>query len=128
MIPMTIMGDCICKFVLCSTGNPITATETVVGVVIFIVGVALGIVLTFLVLCAYKCLHYKGSLCLVNVPKQSPPLTVEYQDVQLKSANTGTIAITQNSAYGHGRRATIDTRNQHDVVEEIDLDENIAYI
>ena len=112
---------CLSMIGLCSLS---TVTEITVGVVTFIIGVALGVLLTFLILCIYIRRHHQPSLHPVHAPKQSHPLqqSSEYQDVNLKPAST--IPVTRNTAYGHGRRV-LDKGGQH--IKEIQLEENVAY-
>lgn len=101
-------SDCVCKFVvLCLIGlcSLSTVTEIIVGVniVTFIIGVTLGVLLTFLILCTYiRRHHHQPSLHPVHVPKQLHPVhqSSEYQDVHLNPAST--IPVTRNTAYGCG--------------------------
>ena len=103
--------------------NSSTVTGIIIGVVTFIIGVALGVLLTFLILRIYIHLNHKPSLHPVHAPKQSnlSGQSMEYQDVRFKPATT--IPVTQNTAYGRGGRA-LDKGSKH---KGIELDENVAY-
>ena len=107
-----------------------TVTGIIVGVVTFIIGTALGILLTFLILGIYSHYRHKPSLhdpVHVRVPAtQSHQLSLEYQDVTLKLAPRSTIPLTPNTAYGQGERA-LGKGTQHKE-RSIELKENAANV
>ena len=101
------------------------STGIIVGVVTFIIGTALGILLTFLIMCIYSRYRHKPSLHdPVHVPANQ--LSLEYQDVNLKPAPNSTIPVARNTAYGQGGRA-LGKGSQHKE-RSIELKENAAYV
>ena len=126
-------NDFVCNLWYClSVGSYYSTTVTgiIVGVVTFIIGAALGILLTFLILCIYSRYRHKPSLhdpvhvrVLAN---QSHRLSLEYQDVNLKLAPCSTIPVTCNTACGQGGRA-LGKGSQHKE-RSIELKENASYM
>ena len=107
-----------------------TVTGIVIGIVTFVFGFALGVLLVFLILCVYFRLYQKSSPDAVHAQTPSHPLdqslVLEYQDVHLKPAtcSTSTIPVTCNTAYGHGGKVLGSVGGQH---KEKKKKKNAAY-